>query len=973
MSDSSASLRLVRKHIFSSVFPTSTAASTQPTPVATPETSFVLPGQSFGGPTSDRTLVERHVSSDNVADHIRWGRAWHTATSFLALSKEPVPDVRTSQGNVDGGKWLKNTTPGVDEAIALLLSPDIPSGARAGGFTEGSLVEWYVDEMRRHFQAFVRPELLLILSNDNGEESLELLLDKLHNAQRIYLHPLTTRIAPAISAMYDPMADDGEWSQSNANAALLLSKCRRDLHAVVASSLPQEQLSSLLNKSLTCSIQLVLGLPTADEGSQVTIVGQLDEDLTMSDALEPETSWKKENESFESWTKFQEQRQDRIWPQNETEPAEMRGDVRHRIHRTFRALEEVGLGRERAQRVFAEIMNRVMTEHVHASYSDQWETPSQILSRLNDWIENRFSRLAVEVLHCLEAPLGVESETGKGEWQRWKGLVSFDDVAKWKDMGIGRLGRMRVKQLFDILVDWDNSKGAIEDLKSYVTTPATRGHLVSAFTKELSRRLLHPGASTKEILHFYISMIRAFNLLDPKGVLLERVARPVRRYLSDRDDTVRVIVTGLLSDPENAVTGHAHDSGEILFELSVELGGATEVADRGDDDADLDWDDMQWTPDPVDAGPDYKKSRSSDVIGSLMSLFASKDVFVKEFQNIMGERLLKKEFDAEKEARPSPYFLLPFRWANPSQKRVLELLKLRFGESALQACEVMLRDVSDSKAIDRNIRTDQHLHLSAAQLSSPSRRQSAGSHPAPALHAKILSRLFWPDLHDATFNLPPAITSLQSRYEHGFETLKQSRKLTWLPALGHATVELALADRVIAHTVPTWHAAVIHAFADPHASPKSRPVARSVPELVSVLAMDESLVRNALAYWSSRRVLVETRPDTYTVLERLDRAPPTSPSSSASTRPARPTLPPTTSSTVAATGPSSVSALKSSNEQDRKTKKFHDVYWHFIVGMLTNAGAMPLPQMATMLDMVVPGGMAAVGGQEGLREFLTEM
>ena len=34
-----------------------------------------------------------------------------------------------------------------------------------------------------------------------------------------------------------------------------------------------------------------------------------------------------------------------------------------------------------------------------------------------------------------------------------------------------------------------------------------------------------------------------------------------------------------------------------------------------------------------------------------MSLFDSKDVFVKEFQNIMGERLLKKDFDLDKEVR----------------------------------------------------------------------------------------------------------------------------------------------------------------------------------------------------------------------------------------------------------------------------------------------------------------------------------
>lgn len=46
---------------------------------------------------------------------------------------------------------------------------------------------------------------------------------------------------------------------------------------------------------------------------------------------------------------------------------------------------------------------------------------------------------------------------------------------------------------------------------------------------------------------------------------------------------------------------------------------------------------------------EYRKSKNSDVIGSLISLFDSKDIFVKEFQNVLGERLLKREYNFEKE------------------------------------------------------------------------------------------------------------------------------------------------------------------------------------------------------------------------------------------------------------------------------------------------------------------------------------
>lgn len=126
-----------------------------------------------------------------------------------------------------------------------------------------------------------------------------------------------------------------------------------------------------------------------------------------------------------------------------------------------------------------------------------------------------------------------------------------------------------------------------------------------SFTSVLSQRLLHPGASTTEILQIYISLIRVFALLDPKGVLIDRVARPIRSYLRERDDTVKVIVNGLLADVNDGVGGEerAPDNGDVLVDLAVELHQASARAAHGGDDHDFDWDDMHWTPEPIDAGP----------------------------------------------------------------------------------------------------------------------------------------------------------------------------------------------------------------------------------------------------------------------------------------------------------------------------------------------------------------------------------
>ena len=48
-----------------------------------------------------------------------------------------------------------------------------------------------------------------------------------------------------------------------------------------------------------------------------------------------------------------------------------------------------------------------------------------------------------------------------------------------------------------------------------------------------------------------IYLSQALRLLDPSGVVLEKVCSPVREYLHNRNDTVRCIVASLTNDCES--------------------------------------------------------------------------------------------------------------------------------------------------------------------------------------------------------------------------------------------------------------------------------------------------------------------------------------------------------------------------------------------------------------------------------------
>ena len=94
--------------------------------------------------------------------------------------------------------------------------------------------------------------------------------------------------------------------------------------------------------------------------------------------------------------------------------------------------------------------------------------------------------------------------------------------------------------------------------------------------------------------------------------------------------------------------------------------------------------------------------RSSDIISMLVNIYGSKELFVNEYRTLLADRLLTH-----------------FHSATEREIRNLELLKLRFGEQQLHYCEVMLKDVADSKRINSHI-TD---HLRKEELRAAANNQ----------------------------------------------------------------------------------------------------------------------------------------------------------------------------------------------------------------------------------------------------------
>ncbi|XP_029197808.2 anaphase-promoting complex subunit 2-like [Acropora millepora] len=513
------------------------------------------------------------------------------------------------------------------------------------------------------------------------------------------------------------------------------------------------------------------------------------------------------------------------------------------------------------------------------------------LASLTHWIDTKLSGWLRLIFTCKDDN-ATDQTTTEVSLDEWKPKLHYFMYKSFADL--------RIDQLFDIIVEYPDSLPAIQDLKECLEVTDQRKELIVSLRTAFEQRLLHPGANTSDILTQYVSAIRALHVLDPTGVILEHVCAPVRQYLRTREDTVRCIVTSLTDE----------NSTELAEELM--RGDARTVSELGAlDSEDEDNDDENWMPPPSDADPDKMSSsrKAPDIISMLVNVYGSTDLFVSEYRTLLADRLLASfNYDTEKELR------------------YLELLKLRFGESHLHFCEIMLKDVADSRRINSHIQV----------LGCSDSANVSGTIP---LTAMVLSAVFWPAFRDEKLKVSNEVQKAMDEYTKGFEALKGMRTLRWKPHLGLVNIDVELADRTLSLSVTPAQATALMHFQD-----KER---WTLEELSGVMQAPAGLLRRRLGFWISQGVLKEESTDTFVVVEKQKGQQ-------------------RISEVVMDAEVESVMA----SSQDQREEELQ-VFWSYIVGMLTNLESLPLDRIHSMLRMfAMQGPSPSQCSVDDLRRFL---
>lgn len=518
------------------------------------------------------------------------------------------------------------------------------------------------------------------------------------------------------------------------------------------------------------------------------------------------------------------------------------------------------------------------------------------------------------------------------------------------------LGALRIGEFFDVIVEFPESLPAVEDLKQCLRRTTLHAQLTTSLRQAIQRRLLIAGAPTADIIEQYRLTIRALRALDPSGVVLNIVSGPLKEYLRGRKDTIRCVVTMLMgrddagesdallgadddarllgedasgdgggreqsvldawqNDPEFSVDPHvgpvAAGSGEVPGDGDggTHGVGAETTGARGCRRGASGWD--EWEPEPVESEAASSRGRHRDIddeLGYLIGIYGSKELLINEYRNMLAERLLNKVgYDVDRDTH------------------TLELLKLRFGESSLHKCEVMLKDMNDSKRINGGVKAPPAPNTPAARdaTSTEVLRESP-------LDATVVSALFWPPFANEApdFVLPRAMKEMMDAYGKRYHHLKAPRQMHWKPTLGTVQLEVMHGDIELELSVSPVEATVLMHFQTKHRW--------GLDELASEMGVTKAVLRRKAVVWINQGILVEEKGE----------APGASCYRLTSGEDSRATFGAAAADDEGGSG----TAVASAEDQAAAGMK---VYEQYIVGMLTNFPSLPLDRIHNMLKMFV--------------------
>eukprot|EP01060_Flectonema_neradi_P002632 TRINITY_DN11671_c1_g1_i1.p1 TRINITY_DN11671_c1_g1~~TRINITY_DN11671_c1_g1_i1.p1 ORF type:complete len:715 (+),score=112.22 TRINITY_DN11671_c1_g1_i1:181-2145(+) len=410
--------------------------------------------------------------------------------------------------------------------------------------------------------------------------------------------------------------------------------------------------------------------------------------------------------------------------------------------------------------------------------------------KLSEAEGEHFERLLPDVIVSITATVNKLSKFVDHSWGHSTKIVQY---------AYTEFGKMRANELFSTLVKYPSSEPALLDLRDCLVQDSDLySYLVESAKDQLQKRLLHPGAGTEDVIQLYIDVMKIVDLLFPgQHRAINSITGSIQSYARQRKDGPAIFILGLINDEQSQLASVLHPE---LREKRAEL-------------CDIEVDHIV-----EDGKGTHKSVRHLDVLKKLVQTFGGRDAVLGLYRSVLAERLLAKDtFEAD------------------TDLVALELLKIRFGEAALQNCEVMIKDLAESKRFAA--KTAQHEKFTTL----------------------ITSSHYWPRLPTTPgFEPHPVIAMRQELVGKDYATLKNPRQLAWQPGMGTVTLNISVftkPDRSTKETMevtaPMIQATLILYLVE------VQPGGLSGDELAAKCGLTKSKATSSMTYWTLMSVVRE--------------------------------------------------------------------------------------------------------------------
>eukprot|EP01080_Neovahlkampfia_damariscottae_P008106 gene8106-12567_t len=367
--------------------------------------------------------------------------------------------------------------------------------------------------------------------------------------------------------------------------------------------------------------------------------------------------------------------------------------------------------------------------------------------------------------------------------------------------------KKRISEIFNIIVDYPDSIAIIKDLKQCLIKKNLTQELIKEIIRSFKKRLLIIGATTSDIIAQYINMIRTLSILDPSEVGLLKINPIMKEYLSKRNDAISCIINDMI-DEENE------------SELNQELVNNDYIENESDSENE------SWEPEAIHSNPLIKSKKGIDIIKKIIEMFGNKELFANEYQEVLGNQLIVRN---------------DLNLSIEDETKTLEFLKLRFGEKNLFNCEVMLKDMTDSKKLNKKIQE---------KLKNPS---GLGLDIELNLEKKIesliISRIYWPKMEiEEEIQLHPVIESMLEEFHCGYKSFQNPRKLIFFKELGNISLSIEIGSKEFDLNLTPLNASLIMYFCDEETW--------EIHDLSKKTKIEVDTLQKKLQYWVNKRFLI---------------------------------------------------------------------------------------------------------------------